>query len=106
MKQLISKIKDWVEDRLRSICAPMGPGTRITVIITLVIVFAAINFYITFRAIYNIGREDKEWERIELPVAIPEDTVPEDEEPGELQKEMEDFFNEHFNTEEDDTAEE
>lgn len=106
MKKVISKIKDWTEDRFRSICAPMGPGTRILVVVILVVVFAAINFYITFKAIYNIGREDNRQDRIELPAAIP-DMEPQDEkEPDGLQKEMEDFFNEHFNSEQDDRTEE
>lgn len=106
MKKVISKIKDRIEDSLRSICAPMGPGTRILVIVILIAVFAAINFYITFRAIYNIGREDKQWEQISLPIAIPDTESENEEEPGELQKEMEDFFNEHFKSEENDTTEE
>lgn len=106
MKKIINKIKDWIEDRFRSICAPMGPGTRILVIVTLIVVFAAINFYITFRAIYNIGREDKEWEQIDLPVVSPGSESKYEKEPDELRKEMEDFFNEHFKPEENDTTEE
>ncbi|HCO68751.1 MAG TPA: conjugal transfer protein TraL, partial [Dysgonomonas sp.] len=50
MRQFISKIKDRVEDGLRRVCAPMGPGTRILVIVVLVAVFAVCNFYIMFRA--------------------------------------------------------
>lgn len=101
----MNKIKDRIEEGLRGICAPLSPGTRVLVIVILVIVFAAVNFYITFRAIYNIGREDKQWERIELPAAIP-DTGLQDKEPDGLQKEMENFFNEHFNSKEDDSTDE
>jgi hypothetical protein len=106
MKKVISKIRDWIEDRLRSICAPMGPGTRILVIVILIVVFAAINFYITFKAIYNIGREDKKQNPVSLPVAIPDMEPEYAGEPDELQKEMEDFFNEHFNSEQNDRTEE
>lgn len=106
MKKIIDKIKDRVEDFLRSICAPMGPGTRILVIMVLVVVFAAINLYVTFRAIYNIGREDKQWEQIDLPVVSPDSESKYEKKPDELKKEMEDFFNEHFKPEENDTTEE
>ncbi|MFR3216438.1 MAG: TraL conjugative transposon family protein [Dysgonomonas mossii] len=105
MKKIINKIKDWIEDRLRSICAPLSPGKRILVIVILVAIFAAVNFYITFMAIYNIGREDEKWEFVDSPIVLP-DFVREEEEPTELQQEKEDFFNQHFNSEEDDTTEE
>lgn len=106
MKKIISRINDWIEDKIRSVCAPMSPGKRVVTIVVLIVVFAAVNFYITFRAIYNIGREDARQEVIEItPLNIPDFGLQE-EEPTPLQKEMEDFFNEHFNSEQDDTTEE
>jgi hypothetical protein len=107
MRKFISKIKDRIEDGLRRICAPMSPGTRILVIVILVAVFAVTNFYITFRAIYNIGREDKKWELIDSEINVPDIPLEHeysDEEPEELQREMEEFFYEHFNTEKNDTT--
>lgn len=107
MRKFISNIKDRIEDGARRICAPMGPGTRILVIITLVAVFAVCNFYIMFRAIYNIGREDENRELIDSEITMPE-MVPEPEESGEepeeLQREMEEFFYEQFKPIENDTT--
>jgi len=103
MRKIINEIKDWIEDRLRRICAPMGPGTRILVILILCGVFAVVNFYIMFRAIYNIGREDRKWELIDSPIEIPDFKL-QDEVPDSLQLEMEHFFYEHFNSEKNDTT--
>lgn len=108
MRKFISKIKDRIEDGLRCICAPMGPGTRILVIVVLVAVFAVCNFYIMFRAIYNIGREDERWEQIDSEIKIPEmEPEPEEsgKEPEEVTREMQEFFNDHFKPEENDTEE-
>lgn len=106
MSKVISRIKDWFEDKIRGICAPMSPGRRVVVIVVLIIVFAAVNFYVTFRAIYNIGREDAHQEVIEItPLNVPDFEL-HDEEVTPLQKEMENFFKEHFNSEQNDTTSE
>lgn len=108
MRNFIRKIKDRIEDGLRCICAPMGPGTRILVIVILVAVFAVCNFYIMFRAIYNIGREDEKWELLDSQIKVPEIPLEHeypDEEPEEVTREMQEFFNEHFKQEENDTEE-
>jgi len=60
-----------------------------------------------FRAIYNIGREDKRWEQIDSEIKIPK-MAPEPEESGEpeeVTREIQEFFNEHFKQEENDTEE-
>jgi hypothetical protein len=103
MRNFISKINDWVEDGFRRICAPMNPGTRMLVIVILVAVFAVMNFYIMFRAIYTIGREDEKWEQIDSGIKAPDfELAP--EEPEALKREMEDIFYGHFNSEENDRA--
>lgn len=103
MKKIIETIKDWLNDGLRGICGRMTPDRRILAIVILLAVFAGINFYFTFRAIYNIGREDARYELVDSPIVIPEFDLPE-EKPEELQQEIEDFFYEHFNSEENDTT--
>ena len=103
MKQIINNIKDWIEDTLRRICAPMGPGTRITVVLILIGVFAIANFYIMYKGITSIGRENKQWNLIVSPIEIPEFQL-QDEEPDSLQLEMEKFFYEQFNSEKNDTT--
>lgn len=103
MKQIINNIKDWIEDRFRRICAPMSPETRIVVILIIVLVFAIANFYIMYKGISSIGRENKQWNLIDSPIEIP-DFQPQAEEPDSLQLEMEQFFYEHFNQIENDTT--
>lgn len=104
MRKIISKVKDWIGDKARAVCAPMSPGRRVVTIVVLIVVFAAVNFYITFRAIYNIGREDARREVIEItPLNVPDFEL-EGKDPTQLQREMEDFFKEQFKTEENDTT--
>ena len=63
------------------------------------VLFTLGNFYLIFRAIYDIGREDVQRDIIEIaPLDIP-DIVPADTIPDEKMQEMEDFFNQ-FNQEE------
>ncbi len=102
MKKIISRIKDWLDDVLRGICGPMTPDKRVITIVILVAVFAVVNFYITFKAIYNIGREDAGHDVIEI---IPRDSLELlDENVKPLQQEMEEFFNNQFNSEKNDTT--
>ena len=103
MRKLIERINDWFSDVLRGICGRMTPDRRIVAIVILLAVFAGINFYFTFRAIYNIGREDAKYELVDSPIVIPDFELQE-EEPDELQQEIEDFFNERFKSEENDTT--
>lgn len=106
MGKLIRKFRDWFEDHLRRICGGINPKRRATVIAVIIVLFAVINIWVTFRAIYSIGRESDRYELIRLPSFddIIEDDA--DGEPTELQLEIEDFFNKHFNTDSDDTTNE
>lgn len=106
MKKLIQKAKDGFEDLLRRMCGRINPDRRVIVIVALFVVFAMVNIWVTFRAIFNIGREDSRIERIELPVEIDPGPAVDagNEPPSELQLEIEDFFNTHFNNETDDTT--
>jgi hypothetical protein len=100
MRELINKIKNRMEESLRRLCAPVSPGTRILAVMIVTAVFAVVNFYILFRAIYNIGREDKKWEWVDSKVRIPE-AEPEPEAP---QRERKKFFYKPFNSGQNDTA--
>ena len=76
-----------------------SPEKRMLAVIVPAILFALGNFYLIFRAIYDIGREDVQRDIIEIaPLDIP-DIVPADTIPDEKMQEMEDFFNQ-FNQEE------
>lgn len=92
------KIRDLAEEKLRGICAGLSPEKRMMAIVVVVVLFALGNFYMIFRAIYDIGREDAKREVIEItPLDIP-DFVPADTLPERKIREMEEFFN-RFNQE-------
>lgn len=93
MKKIFVKIKDLAEMKLRGLCAGLSPKKRMTTIIVLTVLFALGNFYMIFRAIYDIGREDAKREVIEItPLDIP-DFVPADTLSDRKIREMEEFFN-------------
>ena len=83
---------------MRGICAGLSPEKRMMTIVVMTVLFALGNFYMIFRAIYDIGREDAKREVIEItPLDIP-DFVPADTLPERKIREMEEFFN-RFNQE-------
>ena len=99
MKQMFVRIKETVAEKLRGLCAGLSPEKRILAVIVLAVLFALGNFYLIFRAIYDIGREDVRPEIIEIPpIEIP-DVVPADTLPDKRVQEMEEFFN-RFNQKE------
>lgn len=92
------KIRDLAGEKLRGICAGLSPEKRVATIVVMTVLFALGNFYMIFRAIYDIGREDAKREVIEIaPLDIP-DFVPADTLPERKIREMEEFFNQ-FNQE-------
>lgn len=93
MKRIFVKIRDLAERKLRGLCAGLSPKERVMTIVVLAGLFAVGNFYMIFRAIYDIGREDARQEVIEIePLEIP-DFVPADTLPDGKIREMEEFFN-------------
>lgn len=104
MGKIFKKIRDRAEDGLRGMCGRMTPDKRVITIAVLMVVFAAVDIWVTFRAIYNIGRDDREVERIEItPLEVPDFRL-DDEEPTDLQKGIEEYFKQNFKTEENDTT--
>ena len=99
MKQMFIRIKETVAEKLRDLCAGHSPEKRMLTVIVPAVLFTLGNFYLIFRAIYDIGQEDVQRDIIEIaPLDIP-DIVPADTIPDEKMQEMEDFFNQ-FNQEE------
>lgn len=93
------RIKETVAEKLRGLCAGLSPEKRVPAIVMLAALFAIGNFYLIFRAIYDIGREDVQRDIIEIaPLDIP-DIVPADTLPDKRVQEMEEFFN-RFNQKE------
>ena len=90
------RIKETVAEKLRGLCAGLSPEKRMLTVIVLAVLG---NFYLIFRAIYDIGREDVQRDIIEIaPLDIP-DIVPADTLPDKRVQEMEEFFN-RFNQKE------
>ena len=99
MKQMFIRIKETVAEKLRDLCAGLSPEKRMLTVIVPAVLFTLGNCYLIFRAIYDIGQEDVQRDIIEIaPLDIP-DIVPADTIPDEKMQEMEDFFNQ-FNQEE------
>lgn len=99
IKETFIRIRDAADDRLRSFCGALTPEKRLAAILITGALFAIVNFYMIFRAIYDIGREDAPREVIEIaPIEVPDFTGPGSQE--EMVRGMEDFFNQ-FNSEED-----
>lgn len=93
MKNIFVKVKDLAENKLRGLCAGLSPKKRVMTIVVLTSLFAIGNFYMIFRAIYDIGREDAKQEVIEIePLSVP-DFVPADTLSEKKIREMEEFFN-------------
>ena len=87
------KIKDCIGGRLRGLCDRLTPRQRAIAVIVMASLFALVNFYMIFRAIYDIGREDARREVIRIePLDIP-DIVPADFLSDGRIREMEEFFN-------------
>lgn len=86
------RIKETVAEKLRGLCAGLSPEKRMLTVIVLAVLFALGNFYLIFRAIYDIGREDVQRDIIEIaPLDIP-DIVPADTLPDKRVQEMEEFL--------------
>ena len=93
MKRIFAKTRDLAERKLRGLCAGLSPKKRVMTVVVLASLFAVGNFYMIFRAIHDIGREDAKQEIIKIePLNIP-DFVPADTLSDRKIREMEEFFN-------------
>lgn len=87
------RIKDFIGGRLRGLCDRLSPRQRTATVLVAAALFALGNFYMIFRAVYDIGREDARREVIRIePLDIP-DIVPADFLSDGRIREMEEFFN-------------
>ena len=99
MKKFLIRIKDAADSRLRSFCGALTPEKRLAAILIMGGLFAIVNFYMIFRAIYDIGREEAPREIIKItPIDVPDFIGTESQE--EMEHDMEEFFKQ-FNSEED-----
>lgn len=102
MKKLIGKFLDRFEEALRKVCGRITPDKRVTVIVIVFVLFAAVNLWVMFRAIYNIGREINEQLMID-PIEAPDFSL-DGEQPSELTRGMEEYFKRNFNIQDNDTT--
>ena len=73
MRKMYVKIKNCIGGRLRGLCDRLTPRQRAIAVIVMASLFALVNFYMIFRAVYDIGREDARREVIRIePLDIPE----------------------------------
>lgn len=93
MRKMYVKIKDFIGGRLRDLCDRLTPRQRAIAVIVMAFLFALVNFYMIFRAVYDIGREDARQDVIRItPLEVP-DFVPADTLSDVKIREMEEFFN-------------
>ena len=93
MRKTYVRIKDFIGGRLRGLCDRLSPRQRTATVLVAAALFALGNFYMIFRAVYDIGREDARREVIRIePLDIP-DIVPADSLSDGRIREMEEFFN-------------
>lgn len=56
---LIVRIQDWADVKLRRLCGRITPDMRVVVILVMFVFFGGLSIYLTVSAIYHIGQEDK-----------------------------------------------
>lgn len=71
---LISKVQDWVDEKLRHLCGRITPEKRLVIIILMFLFFGGMSIYITVSSIYNIGKRDGERLHIEHLGRLPMET--------------------------------
>lgn len=62
---LITKVQDWADEKLRRLCGRITLGKRLAVVLVMFLFFGGMSIYITVSSIYNIGKRDGERLHIE-----------------------------------------
>lgn len=65
IRKIISRVSEWLEDRLRSLIRPLSPDERVILIVTMLILFSGLSIYMTVSSIYNLGKDKGERMQIE-----------------------------------------
>lgn len=98
MHKSFENIRDQAESGLRRICGKISPDRRATVVIALLVVFAALNLWMTGKAIWSIGREDGSPRRIGIPPPTIPDSAP------QWWQDTENQLEQHLNSQDHDTT--
>lgn len=62
---LITKVQDWVDEKLRHLCGRITLEKRLVIILLMFLFFGGMSIYITVSSIYNIGKRDGQQLQIE-----------------------------------------
>ncbi|MDR1671605.1 MAG: TraL conjugative transposon family protein [Alistipes sp.] len=68
MSKFFKDLRERVETSLRGVCGRVSPDRRAAVVIVMLACFAALNIWITARAIWSIGRGEAPRYKIEIPL--------------------------------------
>lgn len=68
---LITKVQDWADEKLRHLCGRITPEKRLVIILLMFLFFGGMSIYITVSSIYNIGRRDGQQLQIEYLGRLP-----------------------------------
>ena len=66
IKQIFKEVGYSISDFLRRICGGLSPDARLTVILSMLLIFTVGNLYFTISTIYNWGRKDGKQEMPEV----------------------------------------
>jgi hypothetical protein len=100
----LETLRERIEIGLRKVCGRVSPDRRAAVIVAMLVVFAALNIWVTARAIWSIGRGDVPHHRIEIPPMEIPDFTPEEGYTSPLRQDAENQFEQPLNSESHDTA--
>ena len=65
IRKIMNRINEWLEDGLRGLLGRLTPDRRIILVISMFLVFGGLSIYMTFRSIYNLGKDKAEKIQIE-----------------------------------------
>ena len=80
MTDCLTHVRNLLDEGLKNLCGRLSPDRRFAVILALGILLAVVNFWVLFRAVYNIGREEvlqelPEFPSLQIPNYMPQDTL-------------------------------
>jgi hypothetical protein len=66
MKERFKELGYWLEDRLKGLCGEITPDKRLTIILSMLLLFTIGNLYFTISSIYNWGRDAERKEQLKI----------------------------------------
>lgn len=66
MKERIKEIGYVIEGKIKDLCGEITPDKRLIIILTILLICTIVNLYITFSAIYNMGKQSRRKESLKI----------------------------------------